>query len=342
MKTILKLSLLILLFASPSIPVHAQGNGSQPIVHAVMFWMAGCPHCEDVIENVLPPLREKYGDQFDLLMIEVASTNDVNKLLAVAESYGIPKDQAGVPFLIIGENVLMGSDQVREQLPTLIDDYLAAGGVEWTANPLLSDDLPDSQDIAPVVSNSPVEDEEGPKNNGFILAIAIMIGMAIALIYSTVAFVQGRALSLPTWTNWLIPILITIGIGVATYLSYIETQSVKAICGPVGDCNAVQQSRYAKLFGVLPIGIMGLLGYLALLAAWLANQFITSLEKPAAISFFSMAFFAVIFSLYLTYLEPFVIKAVCIWCLSSAVIVTLLLFLGTPSAIQQFTASDNE
>ena len=70
--------LLILLLALCASPVQAQAP--QPVVHAVMFWMAGCPHCEDVIANVLPPLHEKYGEQFDLFMIEVKGQQDVDLL----------------------------------------------------------------------------------------------------------------------------------------------------------------------------------------------------------------------------------------------------------------------
>jgi uncharacterized membrane protein len=180
------------------------------------------------------------------------------------------------------------------------------------------------------------------QSNGFTLAIVIMALMTAALIYSLVAFIVGKSFSLPPWADWLIPALIVTGMGVAGYLSYVETQSVAAICGPVGDCNTVQQSQYAKLFGVLPIGVLGLLGYFGLLAAWLARRFVPKLQRPAAIGFWGMAFFAVIFSLYLTYLEPFVIKAVCIWCLASAVIVTLLLMLGTPPAILQFVNPDED
>jgi len=55
-----------------------------------------------------------------------------------------------------------------------------------------------------------------------------------------------------------------------------------------------------------------------------------------------MAFFAVILPLYLTHLEPFVIKAICIWCLTSAVIATLLLLPGTPTAAHQLTFSDED
>jgi uncharacterized membrane protein len=180
------------------------------------------------------------------------------------------------------------------------------------------------------------------QSNGFTLAIAIMVGMGIALLYSLIAFALGKSFPLPNWADWLIPALIIIGIGVAAYLSYVETQSVEAICGPVGDCNTVQQSRYATLFGVLPVGVFGLLGYFALLAAWLTRKHLPKFAKPADLAFFGMAVFAVIFSLYLTYLEPFVIGAVCIWCLSSAVIVTLLLLLGTPPAILRFAISDED
>lgn len=161
-------------------------------------------------------------------------------------------------------------------------------------------------------------------------------------LYGVVAFISGKSLPLPDWTDWLIPVLIVIGLGVAGYLSYVEIQSVQAFCGPIGDCNTVQQSRYAKLFGILPVGVLGLMGYIALLAAWLIRRFIPKLEKTAAIGFFGMAFFAVIFSLYLTYLEPFVIRAVCIWRLTSAVLVTLLLLLGTPSAVLQFNGTDED
>jgi len=313
-----------------------------PVVHAVLFWMDGCPHCHEVLANVLPPLQEKYGEQFDLFMIEVATTQDVEVLYQVAASYNIPKEQTGVPFLIIGDHVLIGSQQIPNELPNLIEQYLARGGVDWPANPiiakLLSQPSPASSSTSnpPAVTETPLPADTTPvspthmQSDGFTLAIVIMVGMGITLLYSLIAFALGKTFSLPAWSEWLIPALIILGIGVAVYLSYIETQSVEAMCGPVGDCNTVQQSRYAKLFDVLPVGVLGLLGYLGLLAAWLTRRFIPKLEQPAAIGFWGMAFFAVIFSLYLTYLEPFVIRAVCIWCLTSAVIVTLLLLLGRP------------
>lgn len=343
---------LILLAITLTFSTTSAQTADMPVVRAVMFWMDGCLHCEEVIQHVLPPLYEQHGEQFELSMIEVATMQDIETLYQVAATYNITKDQTGVPFLIIGEHVLIGSQQISNELPDLIEQYIAQGGVDFPSNPILADLLPQTSAASPSTSEPPTIAEPAPpvdmapaipanmQSNGFTLAIVIMIGMGVALLYSVIAFATGKTFPLPGWGDWLIPIFIGIGIGVAAYLSYVETQSVEAVCGPVGDCNTVQQSRYATLFGFLPVGVLGLLGYLGMLAAWLTRKYLPNLAKPADLAFFGMAFFAVLFSLYLTYLEPFVIRAVCIWCLTSAVIVTLLLLLGAPPAILRFNMSD--
>jgi uncharacterized membrane protein len=183
------------------------------------------------------------------------------------------------------------------------------------------------------------------KSNGFTLAIVVMVGMVAALVYVVVAFLRGVDEDKPqkysTVINLAVPVLTLIGLIVAAYLSYIEISSVNAICGPVGDCNAVQSSPYARLFGVLPIGVLGALGYLGILAAWLWGKFRSDrLSKMMPMVIFGMALFGVVFSLYLTYLEPFVIKAVCIWCISSAVIITILMLLSVNQALRVFEVKD--
>jgi uncharacterized membrane protein len=93
--------------------------------------------------------------------------------------------------------------------------------------------------------------------------------MLAALLY-TLAALFWKKLPAPTqrWAQAALPLLALVGLGVAGYLSYIETQELPAVCGPVGDCNAVQASPYARLFGILPIGVLGMAGYLLILAAW--------------------------------------------------------------------------
>ena len=137
----------------------------------------------------------------------------------------------------------------------------------------------------------------------------------------------------PAWAGTAIVVLSLVGLGVAAYVTFIETQNVAAMCGPVGDCNEVQASPYARLLGV-PVGVIGLFGYTAILAACAAWRLSKgSLARWAPPAIFAMALFGTLFSIYLTYVELAIILAVCAWCLTSAVLMALILFLATGPAL---------
>lgn len=339
-------------------------SADHAVVHAVLFWMNGCPHCHFVIDEVLPPLQNQYGDQLDILKIEIKTVEDFDFLVSVANHYGYGKDNTGVPFLIIGDFALMGSKEIPDKLPGLIKEYLAQGGVDFPDIPELKAYLPEpaliaeptqavsdsTQSTEPINQSAPVvADETTTKStqaNGFGLAIAIMIGMVIGLIYSAYTFAVGgenplsdlamRRISLITI------ILMIVGFGVAGYLSYVEVFEASAVCGPVGDCNAVQTSPYAKFMGI-PVGVIGLLGYLGMFIAWLLSRTNRSeIREYAALALFGMSFLGTIFSLYLTYLEPFVIRAVCAWCLTSAVVITLVMVFNARPAAVVFAGSETD
>lgn len=183
-------------------------------------------------------------------------------------------------------------------------------------------------------------------SEGFGLATAVMVLLVLALLYTLAAAVLvtlgGSAPLLPRGASVLIPILGVLGLGVAFYLTYVETQNVAAVCGPVGDCNAVQSSPYAKLFNFLPVGLLGLLGYFGILAAWGVQRVAkgSALARLAPIALLGMALFGVLFTVYLTYLELFVIRAVCIWCLTSAVIMAVILVLAVGPAVEALMPED--
>jgi uncharacterized membrane protein len=182
-----------------------------------------------------------------------------------------------------------------------------------------------------------------PQSNGFVLATAILIGMAAGLIFVGVTWLRAWRSDFadspwqPTWLDAAMLVLAIVGLAIAGYLTYVETQAVAAVCGPVGDCNAVQTSSYAKLFGLIPIGLIGMAGYIAILVTWLWGHFGSGrLADYAPLAVHAMAILAVAFSLYLTFLELFVIKAVCVWCLTSAVVITLVMLLSMPAALASF------
>jgi uncharacterized membrane protein len=182
------------------------------------------------------------------------------------------------------------------------------------------------------------------QSNGFALAMAIMIGMAAALTFVGVTWFRSwrsdfrHAPWQPAWLEALMLVLAIVGLAVAGYLTFVETQAVAAVCGPVGDCNAVQTSSYSRLFGLIPVGLIGMVGYVAILVVWLWGRSGSGrLADYAPLAVHGMTIVAVAFSLYLTFLEPFVIKAVCIWCLTSAVVITLVMLLSMPAALASFT-----
>jgi uncharacterized membrane protein len=126
-------------------------------------------------------------------------------------------------------------------------------------------------------------------------------------------------------------VLTIIGLGVAGYLTYVHYAGIKPLCGRNGGgCEIVQTSEYSKLAGV-PVALIGLIGYVTILASLLAPDNETS--RFAAVAFTVVGFG---FSAYLTYRELFSIKHICEWCVSSAVIVTVLACL----AIWRFLRGD--
>ena len=173
--------------------------------------------------------------------------------------------------------------------------------------------------------------EQDPAGNS--IALIVLIGMV-----ASVAMVMGFALrgrTLPSWPGVIVGMLIVVGLGVAAYLSWVELTYSEAVCGPVGDCNAVQASPYARLFGVLPVGILGLYGYLALGFGWLLlDRGPARWNRRVATGLWLLALVGTLFSIYLTVLEPFVIGATCMWCVTSAIVMTLLLWAATPVVIE--------
>jgi uncharacterized membrane protein len=336
-KPYLILLLLLALLLAPAVaPAQAQEDGT---VRAVMFWMEGCGHCDYVKQTVLPPLAEQYGDRWQLTLIKLHSADDFDHLYSMGAALGLPRNNIGVPFLLIGDAVLIGSVEIPSELPGLVARHMAAGGVGWPQVTGLEWFLPEIATGATASGETaPAETAAAPANDGFALAVVVLIGMILAVGHTAARLWQSRpvrrsrrsaAAPPPAWLNTALPVLALIGLIVAAYLAYVETQAVTAVCGPIGDCNAVQTSDYAYLLGV-PIGVWGVLGYLAILAAWAWGKWRS--DSRAAIALLAMTAFGVLFSIYLTYLEPFVIQAVCAWCLTSAVVMTLLLLISVEVA----------
>jgi uncharacterized membrane protein len=112
--------------------------------------------------------------------------------------------------------------------------------------------------------------------------------------------------------------LALVGVAIAGYLTWVHYAGLHPFCvGGGGGCEKVQSSRWAELAGI-PVAVLGLAGYLTLLA---------TLALPEELGRSAAAFIALVglgFSAWLTYVELAKIDAVCQWCVASAVVMALL------------------
>ena len=121
-----------------------------------------------------------------------------------------------------------------------------------------------------------------------------------------------------------IALLALIGLFISLYLSLHRLGIIGALQCGTGGCETVQTSSYAVFLGV-PVAFYGVAGYVALLVVSLVGlqpSWVSRREPIVLLA--AMSALGLAFTIYLTYLELFVIHAICRWCVASAVIIALI------------------
>ena len=150
---------------------------------------------------------------------------------------------------------------------------------------------------------------------------------------------QRRVQAVPRWLMASAGLAIA-GVGVSGYLTLIHYDEAALICG-VGDCHTVQSSRYAEIAGI-PIAILGALMYATVLAlaAFRWRRPDSSAATLTSVAF-AVALSGVGYAAYLTWLEIAVIKAICQWCVVSAIL-TVGIFLAEGLGVWRSLDLDTE
>jgi uncharacterized membrane protein len=108
-----------------------------------------------------------------------------------------------------------------------------------------------------------------------------------------------------------------IGLGIATYLTVVHYSGEVSVCAIAHGCETVQKSSYASLADV-PVALLGAIGYIGILASLLRDDE----TGRMATAFLSLLGFG--FSAWLTFVEVDKLNAICIWCVGSAICMTIL------------------
>ena len=253
-------------------------------VRAVLFYSPTCPHCRQVMTEDLPPIMDRFGGRLQVLLVDVSVPAGGALYEQAAALFEITPDRLGVPTLIVGDVVLVGSREIPDQLPSLAERLLAEGGSDWPAIPGLADVLPAGQPtpaaapaavgetpaatgsalsaaavgstVAPASPVASALERAGRDPLGSTLAATVLIGLLLSLGWVTVAAWRARGRIGPGLPRGWIAAVAVAGLAIAGYLSFVELAGSAAVCGPVGDCNVVHASAYARVLGV-PLGLLG-------------------------------------------------------------------------------------
>ncbi len=133
--------------------------------------------------------------------------------------------------------------------------------------------------------------------------------------------VQERPRSLPLL---LLPVLSVVGLGTTGYLTYVRLIHADPACSLVRGCETVASSPYASI-GAIPVATLGFALYASILVLGVLVLRGPFAFRPwALLGIFGLTLFGTLYSGYLTYIELFVLQAICQWCLTSAAVVTVM------------------
>jgi uncharacterized membrane protein len=136
-----------------------------------------------------------------------------------------------------------------------------------------------------------------------------------------------------TLTRRVMIALAVLGLFVAGYLLVSHYSEANVLCVEGGGCDRVRQSIYSEVLG-MPVALLGVLGYLLILGTLILEETNSEWAAAAPLLVFGLTLVGVLYSAYLTYLELFVILAICPYCVTSAVVMVALFGLATYRLLQ--------
>lgn len=126
---------------------------------------------------------------------------------------------------------------------------------------------------------------------------------------------------------WTTMVLALLGAVDAIYLLIFKLTGNSHMCLGNGGCHDVNFSPFSEIHGI-PVAVFGIVAYLAIICILILEKKTIFLAANGPLGIFGISLGGVAFTIYLTYLELYVIHAICPFCVASAVIITLIFILA--------------
>ncbi|MBL8102275.1 MAG: vitamin K epoxide reductase family protein [Anaerolineales bacterium] len=121
--------------------------------------------------------------------------------------------------------------------------------------------------------------------------------------------------------------LVIVGLLVSIYMTIYKVTSNDSMCLGSGDCSTVNASRYSEVNGI-PVATIGVLGYMAILGVLVFENRNSFFRQNGTLLVFGMALTGFIFTVWLIYVEIALLKAICPFCVTSQVAMTIIFILS--------------
>ena len=128
--------------------------------------------------------------------------------------------------------------------------------------------------------------------------------------------------------------LVILGLLVSVYMTIFKITSNENMCIGSKDCSVVNASRYSEINNI-PVAVIGVGGYTALLAILLLERRPGFIKQNATMLFFALSLIGFFFTAYLIFVEIVLIKAYCPFCITSQVAMTLIFILSVIRLVKQ-------
>jgi uncharacterized membrane protein len=129
------------------------------------------------------------------------------------------------------------------------------------------------------------------------------------------------------WLNRALIALLVVGLLVSIYMTIYKISGNDGMCLGSGDCSTVNASRFSEVNGI-PVAVIGIGGYLAILGVLLLENRNSFLKQNGSLLIFGLSLGGFLFTIWLVYVELVLLQAICPFCVTSQVAMTLIFILA--------------
>ena len=109
--------------------------GADNMVQALYFYANDCQHCLATLDETIYPLEEEFDGQLEVRLLEIGIPENYEAMLAIEQYFSVEALERSIPTLVVGDQILIGETEVRENFPQIVAEGIAGEGIPFLEIP---------------------------------------------------------------------------------------------------------------------------------------------------------------------------------------------------------------